>query len=46
MLGRNEKALWDAYREGKKALFEGTVCQQLGSDDAYHAEKAQEGTEG
>ena len=45
VLGRNEKALWDAYREGKKALFEGTVCQQLGSDDAYHAAKA-EGTEG
>lgn len=46
VLGRNEKALWDAYREGKKALFEGIVCQQLGSDDAYHAAKAQEGTEG
>ena len=45
VLGRNEKELWDAYREGKKALFEGIVCQQLGSDDAYHAAKA-EGTEG
>ena len=45
VLGRNEKELWDAYREGKKALFEGTVCQQLGSDDAYHAAKA-EGAEG
>ena len=46
VLGRNEKALWGAYRENKKSLFEGIVCQQLGSDDAYHAEKAREGTEG
>ena len=45
VLGRNEKALWDAYRENKKSLFEGIVCQQLGSDDAFHAAKA-EGTEG
>lgn len=46
VLGRNERELWEAYREGKKSLFDGIVCQQLGSDDAYHAEKAQEGTEG
>ena len=45
VLGRNENELWDAYRENKKSLFEGIVCQQLGSDDAYHAAKA-EGTEG
>ena len=45
VLGRNEKELWGAYRENKKSLFEGIVCQQLGSDDAYHAAKA-EGTEG
>ena len=44
VLGRNEKELWGAYRENKKSLFEGIVCQQLGSDDAYHAAKA-EGTE-
>lgn len=45
VLGRNEKELWGAYRENKKSLFEGIVRQQLGSDDAYHAAKA-EGTEG
>ena len=45
VLGRNERALWGAYRENKKSLFEGIVRQQLGSDDAYHAAKA-EGTEG
>lgn len=45
VLGRNEKELWGAYRENKKSLFEGIVCQQLGSDDAYHAAKA-EGAEG
>lgn len=46
VLGRNEKELWAAYREGKKSLFEGIVTGQQASDDAYHAEKAQEGTEG
>ena len=46
ILGRNEKELWDAARGGKKALVEGRGVQQLGSDDAYHAGKAQEGTEG
>lgn len=45
VLGRNEKELWGAYRENKKSLFEGIVRQQLGSDDAYHAAKA-EGAEG
>lgn len=45
VLGRNEKELWGAYRENRKSLFEGIVCQQLGSDDAYHAAKT-EGTEG
>ena len=46
VLGRNEKELWTLYREGSKAKFEALVREQLGSDDAYHAEKAQEGTEG
>lgn len=45
VLGRNEKELREAYKENKQSLFEGIVCQQLGSDDAYHAAKA-EGTEG
>ena len=45
VLGRNEKELWGAYRENKKSLFDGIVCQQLGSDDAFHAAKA-EGAEG
>ena len=45
VLGRNEKELRAAYKENKQSLFEGIVCQQLGSDDAYHAAKA-EGTEG
>lgn len=45
VLGRNERELWGAYRENKKSLFDGIVCQQLGSDDAYHAAKA-EGAEG
>ena len=46
VLGRNEKALWDAYRENGKSLFDLIVSGQQSSDDAYHAEKAQEGTEG
>lgn len=46
VLGRNEKDLWALYREGSKAKFEALVLEQLGADDAYHAEKAQEGTEG
>lgn len=46
VLGRNEKELWGAYREGKRALFDLIVSGQQSSDDAYHAEKAQEGTEG
>lgn len=45
VLGRNEKELREAYKENKQSLFEGIVCQQLASDDAYHAAKA-EGTEG
>ena len=45
VLGRNEKELREAHKENKQSLFEGIVCQQLGSDDAYHAAKA-EGTEG
>ena len=45
VLGRNEKALWDAYRDGSRARFELIVTGQQASDDAYHAEKA-EGTEG
>ena len=46
VLGRNEKALWDAYRDNKPVLFESIVRADLGERDAYHAEKAQEGTEG
>ena len=46
VLGRNEKELWDAYKEGKRALFDLIVSGQQSKDDAYHAEKAQEGTEG
>ena len=46
VLGRNEKELREAHKENRQSLFEGIVCQQLGSDDAYNAEKAQEGTEG
>ena len=45
VLGRNEKELREAHKENKQSLFEGIVCQQLGSDDAFHAAKA-EGTEG
>ena len=45
VLGRNEKELREAHKENKQSLFEGIVCQQLGSDDAYHAAKA-EGAEG
>ena len=46
VLGRNEKALWDAYGDGTRARFELIVTGQQASDDAYHAGKAQEGTEG
>ena len=46
VLGRNEKELREAYKEGKRALFDLIVSGQQASDDAYHAEKAQEGTEG
>lgn len=45
VLGRNEKELREAHKENKQSLFDGIVCQQLGSDDAFHAAKA-EGTEG
>ena len=45
VLGRNEKELREAHKENRQSLFEGIVCQQLGSDDAYHAAKA-EGAEG
>ena len=46
VLGRNEKELREAYKEGKRALFDLIVSGQQSKDDAYHAEKAQEGTEG
>lgn len=46
VLGRNEKELREAYKEGKRALFELIVSGQQSRDDAYHAGKAQEGTEG
>lgn len=39
VLGRNEKALWDAYRDGSRARFELIVTGQQASDDAYHATK-------
>lgn len=42
VLGRNEKELREAYKENKQSLFEGIVCQQLGSDDAFHAAKVTE----
>lgn len=45
VLGRNEKELWGAYRENKPVLFESIVRADLGDRDAYHAAKAQEGTE-
>ena len=44
--GRNSRALWDAYRDNKPVLFESIVRADLGERDAYHAAKAQEGTEG
>ena len=46
VLGRNEKELREAYKEGKRALFDLIVSGQQSRDDAYHAGKAQEGTEG
>lgn len=46
VLGRNEKELWGAYRENNPVLFESIVRADLGERDAYHAAKAQEGTEG
>lgn len=42
VLGRNEKELWEAYRENNKAKFETIVRKQLGSDDEYHANKDKE----
>ena len=46
VLGRNEKALWDAYRDGSRARFALIVTDQQGKDDAYHAEKAEQEGEG
>ena len=46
VLGRNEKALWDAYRDGSRARFALIVTGQQGKDDAYHAEKAEQEGEG
>lgn len=46
VLGRNEADLRVLYDEGAKAKFEGLVCQQLGSDDNYHASKAEDGDGG
>lgn len=46
VLGRNEKELREAYKEGKRALFDLIVSGQQSKDDAYHAGKVQEGTEG
>ena len=42
VLGRNEKELWDAYREGKRALFELIVSGQQSKDDAFRAAKVTE----
>ena len=46
VLGRNEKALWDAYRDGSRARFALIVTGQQVRDDAYHAEQAEQEGEG
>ena len=42
VLGRNEKELREAHKENRQSLFEGIVCRQLGSDDAFRAAKVTE----
>ena len=46
VLGRNEKALWDAYRDGSRARFALIVTGQQVRDDAHHAEQAEQEGEG
>ena len=46
VLGRNEKALWDVYRDGSRARFALIVTGQQVRDDAYHAEQAEQEGEG
>ena len=46
VLGRNEKELWGAYRDGSRARFELIVTSQQVSDDEYHAGKAEDGDAG
>ena len=46
VLGRNEEGLRTLYLEGNRAKFDALVLEQLGSDDAYHAAKAEDGDAG
>ena len=46
VLGRNEEDLRTLYLEGNRAKFDALVLEQLGSDDAYHAAKAEDGDAG
>ena len=46
VLGRNEKALWDAYRDGSRTRFALIVTGQQVRDDAHHAEQAEQEGEG
>ena len=46
VLGRNEEDLRTLYLEGNRAKFDALVLEQLGSDDAYHASKTEDGDAG
>lgn len=46
VLCRNEEDLRTLYLEGNRAKFDALVLEQLGSDDAYHAAKAEDGDAG
>ena len=39
VLGRNERELWAAYREGSRARFDAICGGQQRSDDEHHARK-------
>lgn len=41
VLGRNEKALWDAYHAGDKDAFNTLVLDQMKSDKAHDDGKAE-----
>lgn len=41
VLGRNEKALWDAYHAGDKDAFDTIVLDQMKSDKAHDDGKAE-----